>query len=108
MGLLTLNDYINDGRDNAQPQSFVGFAARVRVQSVCKGPKKINIMLYFDKIKDLDWDPARFRWPQVLGKQQPTEFLQYNTKIGKGILKKRQLPLMLTQTKWRNILPHNF
>jgi hypothetical protein len=65
-------------------------------------------MLYFDKIKDLDWDPARFRWPQVLGKQQPTEFLQYNTKIGKGILKKRQLPLMLTQTKWRNILPHNF
>ena len=40
---------------------FFGFATRVRIQNVIKGPKKKNILLYYGKIKDWDWDPVRFK-----------------------------------------------
>jgi hypothetical protein len=89
-------------------QSFFGFIARVRVQPVTKGPKKKSIFLYYGRIRELEWDPARFEWPKVLGYQQSTDFLLYTTKLGRELLRKRLPPLDLTATKWANTLPANF
>lgn len=43
---------------------YQGQAPRVRVLSIEHGPMKKQILLYYDKIRDLRWDPARLQWPK--------------------------------------------
>jgi hypothetical protein len=79
-----------------------GFLNRVRVQSIFRGPKKKQILLYYGRVRDIDWDPARFKWPQN------KDFMHYTTTLGRDLLRKRQPPLTLATSKWPNILPGNF
>jgi hypothetical protein len=79
-----------------------GFIERVRVQSIFRGPKRNLILLYYGKIKDLSWDPARLQWPR--GK----ELLHYTTQLGRDLLRKRQPQLTLATAKWPTLLPATY
>jgi hypothetical protein len=82
--------------------NFTGIPVRVRVQSVMKGPKKRIILLFYGKIRELVWDPARLRWPEKV------EFLHYSTRLSRKLLRKRQPPLQLARRKWSPTLPDDF
>jgi hypothetical protein len=45
----------------------------VRIQSIFRGPKKKQILLYYGQVKELGWDPARPQRPQN------KEFMHYKT-----------------------------
>jgi hypothetical protein len=56
----TLGMFVGNGADGQQLQhNFHGFITRIRIKSVVKGPEKKVIFLYYGRVRDLDWDPAR-------------------------------------------------
>jgi hypothetical protein len=57
-----------------QHQTFFGFVSKIRIQNIVKGPKKKSILFYYGRLKDLDWDLSRFKWPQVLSQNLLTFF----------------------------------
>lgn len=80
----------------------MGFPARLRVQETSRGQKKLPVLMYYGKIKELIFDPQRIRWPN----QKP--FLQYTTKMGREILAKKHPLLQLAQSKWQGVLNVNY
>jgi hypothetical protein len=73
--------------------NYIGLPARVCIQSVLKGPKKKAILLYYGKVRSLEWDPTRLKWPEGM------EFMHYSTKLGRNLLRKRHPPLQLAAKK---------
>jgi hypothetical protein len=65
-----------------QYQGF-GFLSRVRVQNIFCGPKLKQILLCYDRIKDIIWDPTRLQWPQN------KEFMHYTAHLGRVFLWKK-------------------
>jgi hypothetical protein len=83
-------------------RQVTGYTARVRIQETTKGPRRKSILLYYGKIRELNWDPARLKWPGDV------DFLKYSTKLGRDLLRKRHLPLQLVFKKWPQTLLDNF
>ena len=54
LGMITLDNLAGGSEASVQQHSYYGFAARICIQSILKGPKKRNIMLYFRRIKDVN------------------------------------------------------
>ena len=70
----------DDKCDDLLYQCF-GYAIRVRMIEVLKGPKKESILLFHGPTSKLDWGPALFQWP----KSKP--FMSYSSKLGRELLR---------------------
>jgi hypothetical protein len=91
--LLPITFDSGDSQPVVITHNYSGLPARVRIQSVFKGPKKKSIMLYYGKVRSLEWDPTRLKWPEGM------EFMHYSTKLGRNLLRKRHPPLQLAAKK---------
>jgi hypothetical protein len=100
--LLPASEVQQVDRRRGRRREYIGTPARVRVQSVAKGPRKKTILFYYGKIRELTWDPAKLKWPEGV------EFLHYSTKLGRKLLQQRQPPLQLLRRKWSEALPGDF
>ena len=80
---------------------FMCIAEKVRVIEVQKGNQISPSLLYFGPIQQLEFDPNRYTWPQGV------PFLQFSTKQARDWLRSSDIPVDLSRTKWRGILPRN-
>jgi hypothetical protein len=61
-----------------------------------------DIRLYYGKINSLAWNPGKFEWPGSI------PFINFTTKLGRGLLKRRKIIQDVTERKWSGILPTRF
>ena len=81
---------------------YTGLPFRVHVQSIFKGPKKKRVLVHYVQIRNLTWDTTRLEWPDNV------QFMQYSTKLGRKLLRKRHPLLQLAAKKWGQMLLANF
>ena len=67
---------IEDQRDNGNITKIVGYASRIRVIEVKKGVKKSDLLVYHNRIENLDWDPHRLHW------DNNKAFMDYTSNLG--------------------------
>jgi hypothetical protein len=80
----------------------VGYLDHVRVINTVRGQKKILVLFFYDRVKDLLWDPA------PLSRTDGTAFMDFTTQKGRHLLHNRHTPPSLIATKWNMVLPSNF
>jgi hypothetical protein len=57
------------------PRDVQAFMERTRVVQVIRGPRKLKILLFYGRTRDLSWNPGRLQWSN--GKP----LMDYSTKI---------------------------
>jgi hypothetical protein len=75
---------------------------KVEFVSSKRGQKKVVVRFFFGRIRDLDWDPSRFRWSDHQG------ILDYSTQQGRSLLRACYNTPDLAATRWNLILPPRF
>ena len=80
-------------------QTFNGWMMSVRVDSLTRGSNKTQFNLFFGKLDQLFFDPARWWWPEV------TPFFAYSAKEGRKWITKQMALKKSIPHKWRNEIP---
>ena len=76
-----------------------GLMMRVRVDSLTRGSNKTKSNLFYGKLDQLFFDPARWWWPEV------TPFFAYSAKEGRKWITKQTTLKKLVPHKRRNEIP---
>jgi hypothetical protein len=103
--VLPSSRMLADNRCSLQPMDPVihhGFMSPVRVEQVVRGPKLKKILLFYGRVKDLEWDPGRIVWSSM------KPFMSYSTRMGREFLRKRKPVVPVAQKKWSNVLQPTF
>jgi hypothetical protein len=94
--------HIHAADSGAAVLRIAGFPARVRVISVPRGPKKVQVLFFYGRVRDLSFDPARLVW------SDKSNLLAYTTQKGRALLCNQHSPPAMAATKWNVILPPDF
>jgi hypothetical protein len=65
----------------------------VRVEQVVRGPKLKKILLFYGRIKDLEWDLGRIVWSNM------KPLMSYSTRMGREFPRKRKPVVPVAQKK---------
>jgi hypothetical protein len=96
---FTLTEIKPNTKNAPPPTAFSGWMIRVRIDRLTRGSSKTQFNLFFGKLDQLFFDPARWWWPEV------TPFFAYSAKEGrKWITKQIGLKKSISH-KWRNEIP---
>lgn len=69
---------------------------QVRVVSIKRGQHKLESLLYYGLVDQLRWDHGKFIWP---GPSKPIPLMDYNTKLGQDLLRKKHVVLDVIEHK---------
>lgn len=83
---------------------LIGMVTKMRVVLVKRGPRNIEIKLYYGIVENLVWDPRIFSWKD----DKNVPIMNYSTKLDKEILKKYYKVSCVVEKKWSVVLPHSF
>jgi hypothetical protein len=85
-----------------ESQDIHCFAIVVRVVLVRRGPRTEKVMLFYGRVRELQWDPRRFQWP----KGKP--LMEYSTKMGSELLCTKWLIPNIPRLRWLDTLLMGF
>lgn len=78
-----------DASGEVMVNRYRGLIRRVRVVSIKRQTKKLEMLLYYGRVDQLQWDPERFVWEWKGG----TPLMNYDTKMGRLMLRRHhQIP----------------
>lgn len=92
----------HDRSSNKAVHEMIGCVRRVHVIEVKRGPEVKSVLLYYGRVHQLEWDPARFKWPQRV------PFMSYIANVGRKILLKTHPVPNVVEKKWFGVLPISY
>jgi hypothetical protein len=94
------------GEDLVSPIS--GVMRRVRVIPVTRGPKQRTILLYYGRVDQLSWDPARYAWNLPNTKGEQPAFMNYSAQLGRSLLRWKHVVPDVVIRKWEGVLAPSY